>query len=116
MNTEFENELRTMKLRPIPEEWRTRILAKAMPTKRQTAWSAFLWPHPGLWAAVAMAWLAVAILGFTGPRGKDLYAFGPEGGDRIRISPEAYALYIARCAEFDLKRPAQIIPLRRSEL
>lgn len=115
MNADFENELRGITLRQVPAEWKTRILARAVPPGRKASFCAFLWPHPALWAGVALAWVAAATLNLTGPRGDDLYAFGGKGSEPSRISPEAYARYITRCAFGPGGENRSLVP-RRCEL
>jgi len=116
MNESLEQELRAVPLRQIPQEWRTRILANARPPLRASPWFRFLWPHPAIWAGVAVIWIAVAAISFTGPRGKALYSFAPPGMTPPRVSPEAYAVYMAHCAAFQVRKFSPSFPLRRSEL
>lgn len=116
MNTGFEKDLRGIPLRPVPAEWRTRILAKATPQARHPVLSAFLWPHPAFWLSVVTAWAVVVVLTATGPRGKALYAFGGEDSGSKRISPEAYAFYRKQCAAIALHKLGPNGPPRRSEL
>ena len=75
MNIEdqFERRLKRLPQRPIPAEWRADILsaarekAAASPVARvqNSFWSAvtaFLWPHPKAWAALAAAWVLIICL------------------------------------------------------
>jgi len=65
---DFEKKLCQQPLRPIPAEWRSRILAgaaeKARPRSvgfdsRQSWISSFLWPYPRAWEALAAIWIAL---------------------------------------------------------
>jgi hypothetical protein len=62
---DFEKKLCQQPLRPIPAEWRSRILARAAETSRprpaefdsRQSWiSRLLWPYPRAWGALAVIW------------------------------------------------------------
>ncbi len=78
MNDEFEQFLAKQPLRPIPPEWRARILLSAESGKGERTepgapwWRALLWPSPIAWAGVLCAW--VLIVGMN-------IASGPPAGD-----------------------------------
>ncbi len=58
---EFEKFLRHQPLRPPPENWRAEILAAAAqaPVKRVSKWTAWLWPSPYAWGALAAVWVVI---------------------------------------------------------
>ena len=75
MNPEdFESQLRRQSLRSLPSEWRREILATAAENVRSataplvpqcagfSGLAALFWPHPGAWAGLAAAWVAIAAL------------------------------------------------------
>lgn len=92
----FEERLSATPRRELPPELRARVLAAAeecAPRDWRKALAACLWPHPIAWGAVAAAWVAVAALNFSGPRGEALYAVTPrEYRDRLPSAQE----YLAR--------------------
>lgn len=73
----FETRLAATPRAGLPPELRGRILAAAR-ERAPRALAALLWPHPVAWGAVAAAWVAIAVLNFSGPRGPELYAVSPK--------------------------------------
>jgi hypothetical protein len=71
MNSEFEDKLGRLKIRPIPSEWRDEILRIAQrPVPNQTPapwWREWLWPCPQAWAGLAAAWVLVFLFEVTMP-------------------------------------------------
>ena|SRR5258707_8053758 len=65
---DFESQLSSQKIRPIPTHWKGQILSmaaqSATPVPAQEAWSwrDLLWPCPQVWAGFAAAWLLVLFL------------------------------------------------------
>ena len=78
---QFEQRLRRQPVKEIPTEWRAEILATANATRfapkasRPTLHSrlsninlqlsAFFWPHPKAWAALATVWIFIFVLNFS---------------------------------------------------
>ncbi len=65
---DFERELTRQPLRPIPAEWRTRMLRAAAASQSSAPlegpssfWREFLWPSPRAWASLAATWLAILV-------------------------------------------------------
>ena len=74
----FVNRLRAQQPATLPAHWRANILAAARfaaapatapPRRRRTTeWiQAWLWPHPGAYAALSAGWLVVIALRLTTP-------------------------------------------------
>lgn len=77
----FEERLREQEFRSLPTGWRATILAAADRTRalpgvapvRSASWgsmlvtrfTAFFWPHPTAWAALAALWLLILGLNFA---------------------------------------------------
>ncbi|MEY2407551.1 MAG: hypothetical protein QOF48_221 [Verrucomicrobiota bacterium] len=71
---EFEQQLRSQPVRPVPPAWRAEILtvaraltrpgsdAGADSIVRMASWRAWFWPCPQAWAALAAVWLI--LIGF----------------------------------------------------
>lgn len=100
--TEFENHLSQTPVREIPAHWRREILAAAetKPVVRswpfrmpQFAFRNLLWPHPAAWAVLAACWLLVAVLCFSGPRGRSLYVVTPPDLEPVRVAPKSFVLH-----------------------
>lgn len=102
--TPFEKHLSEIPPRTVPEDWREAILGTARKKKSGSFLAAiqnpkskiksFLWPHPWAWATLTACWLLIAGLNFSGPRGPELYAVTPKGTVPLKITPEAYAVYV----------------------
>ncbi|HEY5793261.1 MAG TPA: hypothetical protein VIS74_08180 [Chthoniobacterales bacterium] len=90
----IETRLAQIPLRELPPEWKQAVLARsrrtATPAPLRLNFRDWLWPHPWAWAGVAAAWLLIAGLNCSGPRGGALYAIHPAQ----RISTEQYAAYV----------------------
>jgi len=74
MDSEFEQRLRRLPLKPIPGEWRAEILTATREAQavrpssfviRHSWLSTLLWPHPMAWAGLAAAWLVIMDLNFS---------------------------------------------------
>ena len=73
---EFEQQLRSQPLRPVPQAWRAEILRaaeRAAPVHESTpaarhlpGWREWFWPCPPAWAGVAATWLLILVLNLTG--------------------------------------------------
>jgi hypothetical protein len=62
---DFENQLQRRPLRPVPTEWRAEILEAARTAafpRASLSWREWLWPSPKAWAALAAAWMLIAVL------------------------------------------------------
>lgn len=90
--TPFEKRLAEIPLREPSAEWRAAILAPI--GNRKSKIQNLLWPHPWAWGALAACWLAVAILNFSGPRGKGLYTVVPQDRWPANFDSAAYAAYV----------------------
>jgi|GEM_PF-2277913 hypothetical protein len=77
--TPFEEKLAGIPRREIPPEWRGEILAAASRTTHPLPDRETRIPFvPRIaWGALAAAWVVIAILNFSGPRGEELYAVTP---------------------------------------
>ena len=72
---EFEQRLRRLPVRKLPDDWRAEILAVATPVRAAATvnglalWRARLtelfWPHPKAWAGLAAAWGIIFLLNLS---------------------------------------------------
>ena len=73
---EFEQRLRQVPMKPVPVDWRAEILAAAgnvSPPVAQASWQqrlhaqlhALFWPHPNVWAGLAVVWILIALVNFS---------------------------------------------------
>jgi hypothetical protein len=73
---EFEQRLRRVPVKSIPNDWRAEILAAAVPApavKARGSWLGWLrarihdvlWPHPQAWAGLAAVWVVILLLHFS---------------------------------------------------
>lgn len=99
--TPFEQRLAAIPRTPPPDELRDRILAAARPARRHgfallLGWvrAILSFPHPLAWGAVGAAWMVIAILNFSGPRGEALYAVTPSGYQIDAMSAQEYLAQI----------------------
>jgi hypothetical protein len=79
MDSEFEQRLRRLPVKPVPAAWRAEILtAVATDMNRRQAGREFtfsatvalrlrriFWPHPAAWAGLAAAWVLIFVLNFS---------------------------------------------------
>ena len=76
MNTgEFEEKLRSQRIRPIPGHWRGQILDAARRARDPqpsafnpqpvSRWREWLWPCPQAWAGLAAVWMVVLLLNWA---------------------------------------------------
>jgi len=70
---EFEQRLSRVPIKPLPTEWRAKILAAAgpvPPAEARISWNerltsqlrAALWPQPQAWAGLAVVWVIILLL------------------------------------------------------
>ena len=72
---EFEQSLQRQPLRPIPAEWREKILRAAtadadsisvrpssLASRRVLWWRELFWPCPQVWAGLAAAWIFIVLM------------------------------------------------------
>jgi hypothetical protein len=92
---EFEDKLRGQPRREIPSEWRREILAplQQRPEAKVSWWRQLLWPHPGAWATLAAAWVAIFALNFAGAPEGESYAAGPSSRDALAAYQERQRLW-----------------------
>jgi hypothetical protein len=117
--TPFEQRLADTPHREIPAELRARILAAAQPGKTFPVLlvsfftKIFSFPHPLAWGAVAAAWIAIAALNFTGPRGPELYAVTPKDYKGRLPTPGEYLVQFELRDKFiaSLSRSADEFPI-----
>jgi hypothetical protein len=73
---DFEKQLQSRPIRPVPREWRGDILQAAKthatqpstPGSRQSSWwRELLWPCPQAWAGLAAVWIIILTLNSAGP-------------------------------------------------
>lgn len=91
--TPFEQKLAAISRREIPPEWRVEILDAAVPASRpdREARAPFL---PKIaWGALAAAWVVIAILNLSGPRGEELYAVTPKEYRGRLPTAQEYLIY-----------------------
>ncbi len=102
---EMESQASAVPIRPVPPEWRTRIIAnaRAVESSGDSLLRTFLWPHPAAWLTVIVAWIAILALELTGPKGADLFGFTPPGAKRSLFSLSEYAYYVDLCQRQDRK-------------
>ena len=74
---DLEQQLARQELKRVPADWRDGILSAAASAPPHAArtnssaswWRALIWPSPRGWAALAGAWVMVAIIQLTMPSG-----------------------------------------------
>lgn len=91
----FEQRLTAIPPREPPPELRARILAAAERPSFSTlllslAKFIFSFPHPLAWGAVAAAWITIAALNLSGPRGETLAVTPRESRTDHPFSPHEY--------------------------
>jgi hypothetical protein len=120
---DFESQLSSQKIRPIPTHWKGQILSAASqsvtPAPAQEAWSwrDLLWPCPQVWAGFAAAWLLVLFLNvsITEKSAPATMAAQPPPAP-VFVYPKAPRL-LAEILGDGRKQPIQpsFVPRRRSE-
>ncbi len=99
MDSEFERKLSRQRVKQIPGEWRSEILATARargPIRHSPfiilhSWlAAWLWPHPKAWAGLAAVWLAIFVLNYSTREGAPVIAqkSAPQSTDVAELRTE----------------------------
>ena len=127
--TPLEHRIAATPRREIPAGLRAQILTAAARPRRSfpslllALLKNFLsFPHPLAWGGVAAAWVAIAALNFSGPRGEALYAVTPKDYKGRLPSTQEYLaamelqrrLLIALAA--DPLEPQPVYYIRRQDL
>jgi hypothetical protein len=132
MNDDFEQRLRTQKLRSIPGEWREQILVAADVRRRSVRELTFaativtrlrelLWPCPQAWAGLAAVWAAIIALNFATrepARALEARNLSPPSAEVRLVLKQQHQLLaelIGANENAEADRPKPAVPQRRSE-
>ncbi|HVU09384.1 MAG TPA: hypothetical protein VHG89_12650 [Verrucomicrobiae bacterium] len=132
---QFENRLRRQSLRPIPAEWRAKIIAGAMSRVSKvesrgqkdfrlstlvSRLSTVFWPHPKAWAGLAAIWIFIFILNFsmrdkTSVIAEKVSPPSPDVMVQLKLQQRMLAELIGANDLIDAERQKIFLPRPRSE-